>query len=470
MKINLLLKAATVVFLFSVVARAQEPAQEQSGTAQPAASSQDEGALPAVADEQGASAPAFMTGQSLAFSSELGRSNYVRAGISVGASYDDNALNTPTNPISDFSYYVMPHIELEQARERVKWLLGYSGGFTANQRLSSRNQGSHEAVGSLIYRLSPHADVHVSERFSLTTNFFDQFQSGTNPVTGPVNQPNTTAITPLAKRMDNVTSADVKWQFGAGDMVGGGGTYGDLRFRDVPVGSTSLIDTQVYSGNLFYSHRLTERNWSGIAYQFQRLNFQPIFGGTSTHGVFLFDTIYIQPRMTLSLFVGPQYSEVDSQSVQPIVTVPVVSLAIVNSTQKTWSVSGGATFGWQGEHNSIRISAVRRVADGGGLLGSVLFNTVDGAYRRQLAPWTAVSLGAVYGNNRALGSALTDTRSYNSASGNAGLEQRLPGNLKFFLGYAREYQKTNTLAASADVNHNRVWVGVSYDFQRPLGR
>src|SRR5262249_41360816 len=145
-----------------------------------------------------APAPALLVGDadSLSFSSELERSNYLRGGITVGATYDDNASNTGnavTPKIGDFSYSILPNIQLDQTRSRLHWMLSYLGGFTANQRLTEHNQGSHNLNGSLQFRLSPHMDLRLSDNFLDTTGLLQQFQNGLGTsVTGPVNQPNPT--------------------------------------------------------------------------------------------------------------------------------------------------------------------------------------------------------------------------------------------------------------------------------------
>ena len=237
-----------------------------------------------------------MIPSSLAFSSELERSNYIRGGITVGATYDDNARNVlPTAQIGDFSYSILPNIQLDQTRSRLHWVLGYIGGFTANQRLTARNQGSHNLNGSLQYRLSPHMDLRLSDSFLDTTGLLQQFQNGFGtPVTGPVNQPNPTLITPLAKNMNNTGAADWSYQFSRDDMIGAGGTFYDAHFRDLPTGSTTLLDTSTRSGDAYWNHRFTARNWTGITYKFQRLDVGSGTNLTNTHSLLLSHTIYLR--------------------------------------------------------------------------------------------------------------------------------------------------------------------------------
>lgn len=439
---------------------------------QPNSSQVTNGAVPVVEDDQRAPAPALLGGDtnSLAFSSELERSNYLRGGITVGATYDDNASNTAVNQIGDLSYSLLPSIELDQTRSRLHWTLAYFGGFTANQRLTTRNQGSHNLSGSLQYRLSPHVDLRLSDSFLDTTGFLQQFQNGLGtPVTGPINQPNPTLITPLAKNLANTGTANLSYQFSADDSLGVGGTFYDSHFRDQPASSATLMDTSTRSGNAFLNHRFSPRNWTTVTYQFERFESEPAADRTVTHSFLLSHTIYLQPRMTLSFFVGPEYTQLDTVTVTMNVAPPVISFATVSNAEHHLSVSGGGGFGWQGEHTSVRLDVSRKVSDGGGLLKAVQLTSVGGGIRQQVAKSTALHISALYGHNRELGNTATSAL-LNSASAGAGVEQRLPVNFMLRLDYNRDYQKGNSVSPLGSVNHNRGSISISYNFTRPLGR
>ena len=443
---------ALLVLAAATFAAAQNPTP-------PSTQSPDNGAVPAMEDQR-APAPALLGGEanSLSFSSELERSNYLRGGISVGATYDDNAANSATARLGDFSYSILPNIQLDQTRSRLHWVLGYFGGVTVNQRLSARNQGSHNLSGTLQYRLSPHVDLRLRDSFLDTTGLLQQFQNDQGTlVTGPITQPNPTLITPLAKNINNTASADMSYQFSADDVLGGGGTFYDSHFRDVPAGSGTLLDTSTRSGNAYYNHRFTPRNWTGVTYKYQLLDFSAGGNRTVTNSLLLTHTIYLRQRMTLSFFAGPEYSQIDA-------TAPATG------TENLLSVSGGASFGWQGKLTSLTLDANRKVSDGGGVLGAVVLNSVGGGIRRQLTRTTAVRLNAIYGHNQELGSAAAGNNPLTSASGGVGLEQQLAQNFMLRLDYSRDYQKGSIVSPVGSVNHNRGSISISYNFTRPLGR
>src|ERR1019366_7527455 len=112
-------------------------------------------------------------GTSAAFLSELERSNFLRGGINVSATYDDNPLLLSSGVVSNTSETIFPSIRIEESSSRMRWTLGYAGGLTVNQKITNENQGSQNLNFDSQYRLSPHVNLRVAENFSMTTGFFD---------------------------------------------------------------------------------------------------------------------------------------------------------------------------------------------------------------------------------------------------------------------------------------------------------
>jgi len=418
--------------------------------------------------------PLSLDADSMQFSSEARPRNYLRGGVSLGATYDDNLLSASSNRVGSASYSVLPNILLDQARSRLSWTLGYAGGFVANQRFSAYNQAAHDVGLDVRYRVSPHVNFHLRNHYSMTTGFFDQLQGSSTTSggtgTGPVQQPNPTIITPLAKHVDELGTAEITWQFSAGDMVGASTTFYDSRFKDIPAGAGSLLSTQTEEADAFYTHRFSDRNWTGVAYKFQRLTFNPATETADTHSLLLFHTFYIQPRMALSIFAGPEYSTLDTQIISTIVTLPYVGITAVPTREYRLSGAGGVSFSWQGQRTSATLSASRKVSDGGGLLSAVQLTGGTAQLRRQLTRTTVFLLGGTYGDNRLLdsGSGAGDLK---SGSGSVAFQQQIGRSFSANVGYARDYQNVklgSTLPQS--VNHNRGWITLSYHFDRPLGR
>jgi hypothetical protein len=409
------------------------------------------GELPAI--------PAFLGGpkMSLAFPAESERSNYLRAGLNVGATYDDNALLTPTNTLGNTAFSFFPNISIEQARPRMKWTLGYAAGLTVNDRLS--NMGSQDLNFSSQFRLSPHVNLRIAEDFSVTSGFFDSGNGGSIIGNGG---PNANLLTPLSKQTSSSTVAEANYHFALKDVIGGSGSFSNLHFSDVPAGVT-LTNTRTAAASAFWLHGLFGRDWAGISYRFQRVIFDPS-GETLVHSIMVVDTITLPGRLTVSGFVGPEYS--DNRGLVPVTGE--------FSHFSDWTVAGGAEVGWKKEHTSVAAGYLRQVSNGGGVLGVVRFQGVHGEVRQQLLPAWAVAVGASYGKNNSLtvpsaGSA----GKINSATVAASLERNLGKSLGLRVGYEHDWQEqigVEDPSLQGTAQRNRFSVTLGYQWSRPLGR
>jgi hypothetical protein len=423
------------------------------------------------------SLPAPITGQggSLEYTSELARSNYIQGGLGFTTAYDDNILNTPDGGLSDVSYSILPHFGLDQSRGHLKWNLDYFGGITLNQRLTSHNQGSHSADLKIAYRFSPHVTLRLNDHLNDTTSFFtSESDFFSTPIGGVLQSPNGSVVTPLSRNFGNYSDGELDYQVGAGTIVGGGGGYYFNRFSDVTDGtgnSSALLNTKSEFAQGFITQRITPRNWSGLKYRFQRLSFNSGRDETLIHSVLYYHTIYLQPTMTLSLFAGPEYTDVSSEALTQVIQLPLILVISTPINNTSWSASGGATFSWQGSRTSMEASFVRRVNDGGGMLGAVRMNSFDATVRRQLTRSSDLMVGAIYGTNDSIDFVATPGTSLRTASGRIGYEYVLRNHLRLGFGYARENQLESLPGSSSgDINHNRGYVSLSYDFSRPIGR
>lgn len=410
--------------------------------------------------------PALLGGPKLSVSlrSEAERSNYLRGGINVGATYDDNALLTPRNELSNTTYSVFPNISLEQVRSRVKWKLGYAAGLTVNQRLSTRNQGSHDLNFDSQFRLSPHVTLRVEEDFFLTSGAFAAVNGSGTGVGG--GGPNANLLAPLSQQRSNSTVVETNYHFALNDIVGASGSFYDLHFSDAP-SSVSLTDNRTATGSAFWLHGFG-RDWLGIDYRFQRVTFsasaENAGGETRVHSILAVNTINLPNRFTVTGFFGPEYSE--NQGLAVGGTTP--------TNFSDWSFSGGADVGWQKDHTSIAAGYSRRISDGGGLLGVVRLQGVHGEIRQQLRPGWAISGGASYGRNTSLTVPSAGSASrINTASVGVGLERNLGRSLGLKVGYTHDFQEQFGIA-DADLqgaaHRNRIAVTLGYQWSRPLGR
>jgi hypothetical protein len=398
-------------------------------------------------------------GTSTAFVREMERSNYLRGGINVGAAYDDNPLLlSPAK--SNTSETIFPSIKIEVSSSRTRWSLGYAGGLTVNQKITSQNQGSHSLNFDSQFRLSPHVSLRVAEAFAMTTGFFDAGNGGA--IAGGAGGPNASLLTPLATQRSNVTTVESTYHFALHDLIGASGSFYDLHFTNVPTPpagtqTIQLTDTQTVSGSAFWLHRLFGGDWGGVSYRLERITFNPS-GETRVQSFNVVNTLRISKQLTLSGFIGPEYSE--TTPAQP-------------TQSNAWSVGGGAEGGWQGERTSFSAGYSRTISDGGGVLGVVRLQSVHAVFRRELVPGWAATLGASHGTNHELtASSLTSANSITLTSAGASLERNVGKSIGIRFGYTHDFQQQFGVPAAAqslDAHRNRFFATLSYQWAKPLG-
>jgi hypothetical protein len=402
----------------------------------------------------------------LTFSSDGSRSNYLSASIQLGSGYDDNALVTPSNHVSNLSLLVLPSVEIRQNREHWSLDLAYSPGITINQNLGERNQFAQSLSFTTNYRLSPHVSLQLRDNFAITSNLFSGL-FGNTPGPGPLQQSNSSVITPLADRTSNNTGLGLTYQISASSLVGVSGNYYFVNYGSVSgtPGASGFIDSRSASGAGFYARRFSNRHWVGATYNFQQLMFDP-GGRTTVHRILGFYSLTMGSHMTLSLWAGPQYSTSFVNSV----LVPQPGMGGTVALPSQWSPADGVMFDWQGSHTGLHAGYSQQISDGGGLAEAVTSQQADAEFRHRLAArWTATA-GVAYARNNPLHtiSAIAPLR---SLQGNAGVEYRITDNLGMGILYGRQQQQYEyPLLPSAAANQNRVWFSLSYVFARPLGR
>ena len=400
-------------------------------------------------------------GMTLALPGEKERSNYLRGGLNLGAAYDDNALLSSSGQVSNVSGVVFPNLSIEETTSRTHWQLGYAGGLTVNQRLTSENQSSHDLSFDSQYRLSPHVNLRVAENFLMTTGVFDTGAGG--PGQGEAGSPNASLLAPLASQRSSLTAVETNYHYALNNLVGAGGSFYDLRFGAVPSG-VQLTNEQMASGVGFWLHRFFPGNWGGASYRFQRITYGSN-GEARVHDFMVVDTAQLTTHLSLNGFLGPEYST--SQD-------PVSATAIIPVSQ--WSVTGGLAASWQNARTTLTAGYSRTTNDGGGVVGAVRLQTVHASVRRELVRGWAGNATVNRGTNDSLIVPYSGgIGSVNLISAGGGLERKVGKGLELLFSYNHDFQKQLTLGGTAgtppwsNASRNRFAVMFSYQWAKPLG-
>ncbi len=420
-------------------------------------------------------APKVADGQTgpLALPSERNHGNLLIGSVSLESVYDNNALSTNAGRLGDFTWNVRPRLVLSQTRRRLRWTLDYSPTLTVDQRLAERDLFAHNLGLDVQYRATRHLDVHLRDSLRVETNLLDRLnQRALVPEFGLLDRPNDSFVTPVARRIYHVAGLDLSYLLGRHTLVGVSGTFTQTRFRNLPgqppVG-TSLIDSQAAGGRAFFSRRLTRRHSMGAMYQYNSFTFQQGQARAISQGFFYTHSVALTPRTSVSVFVGPEFSRIHNQIVVTLNLLSLIGQFTVNTFTTPLSLSGGATYQWEGNRTVFRATWVRRVDDGSGLFGASRLQAATGELRRQLARrWTA-GVGISYGTTSILG-----LRSPVAASRTLSTTGEVSWTLArhLFLGfrYAHLHQAGyGTFLSNGLGDHDQFSISLSYQFARPLG-
>jgi hypothetical protein len=133
--------------------------------------------------------------------------------------------------------------------------------------------------------------------------------------------------------------------------------------------------------------------------------------------------------------------------------------------------SYGVSVGWQAAHTSFALTAKQTITAGLGLESAARAQTAAGSVRHQLTKLWSGQLTAAYANNNVLAALPQFNNSGHTLAATLSLNRQFGEHLAFGISYARIHQSyVNVPALSAMPDRNRVWVSLSYQFTRPIGR
>lgn len=408
--------------------------------------------------------PVAVQSYPMTFTSE-GHSNYLRYGLSFTAGYMDHVQGYGTVGGSDETYSVAPVIAIDTKTARLQFVATYAPGFTFYQHTSALNESDHNASLKFQYRLSPHVTFSAENAFVKSSNIFSQQNLGPSLSVsgGAAETTNLSVIAPVADRFSNTGSAGLNYQFSLNGMIGASGTFTYLDYPN-PSQVPGLYNSRSAAESAFYSHRISKMHYVGATYQHQRLLAYPLEGQskTQTDAVLLFYTLYPTSHVSISLFGGPQYSDTFAPAILPSTTSQKMS---------SWNPAAGASLNWQGKLTSLALSYSHLISPGWGLSGAVLADSGSAAVRRQMSRNFSASVDAGYARTQELNSSTTGSSNGHSLFGTASLARPIGQHLDVQLGYSRLHHTYSQLAAlSTAPNTNRLFLSLSYQFLRPLGR
>jgi hypothetical protein len=388
--------------------------------------------------------------------------NVFQGGITVNGNYDDDVFPGGTSREWDVLYGVAPRISFEETRSRIVWSLDYMPGVDVSQRGLVQDYFSQRFGGTVTWQVSPHGVLSAEQYYDVTVNPFD---TGNQTAAGPTVLPNETIYVPYVRQKMLLSHALYSYQSSAQTTMGVGGTFDLQKYDSTPQSgpTTSLINSQIASGDAYIAHQISARNQLGVEYSLQDMRFPQDGARTTTHSFLVFDQTTLSDHSRLTLYAGPEYSLTFDQVVLNlgfvVVTIPV--------NAKDWNVAGGLTYSWTGERLAAGVDITRGVSTGGGVVGAV--NLTSGAAHVSwllTRHWTLT--GGIAGASDQL-LAATSSNQLLTYSGTVGLTRQFFRGLSLTWDYQRLNQ-TGSITGFTLGNRDIFSASLTYTFLRPVGR
>ena len=456
----------TLVFVGLVLQTPDVRAQETPTPAQ--AEEQSEQSQPQTV----LTAPDYVSGSNQQLFSEALENRDIIAGrLGLSGLFDDNAFSAGSHRLATYQYSILPGIRLDLFRPHTQFELDYAGGITFDQRIRSRDMVTHDFEAQLQRNLSRRLLIELREDYLISNNpFVRPGQSRSLPSLAGPGQLTPFISTGTADRIANISSGDLTYQLTERSSLGVSGTFSSQRFKNVgSVTSVGLIDTKTVAGRLFFVHQLRPNQKVGAQYLFQDLRFARGQSRTVDHTLFLFDEVALKSNMALTLFVGPQHSHIHGV----LTFSPIFSTHVLPIVSDGWSPAAGATYSWRGSHTAVRVSGLRSISDGGGLLGATLANSVSVEVEEEFTRQWRASLGTSYFNGRSIdGSNANAAGKLTSEQAHFSLVHWIMNDLSAELRYSYVQQRqVGGVAINRSVFHgNQIEIGISYRIARALSQ
>lgn len=383
------------------------------------------------------------------------RLNELKVGLNFQTAYDDNVLGLgTTTPVADTTFSVGSTVALDKMTPRLHQAFTYNSGFTLYQHTSSRNETDQSVSADLLYRISPHVSASFRDSFQKSTNIFNQPDgsiSGSAPSLPAVEAP-------FADQIGNGATGEVSYQFSSNGMIGGSGTS---RLLDYPKPSQAagLSNSNSIEGSAFYNLRVSSSQYVGMNYQYSNMKSSALNSESVTrmNTIYIFYSVYLKHELTFSVSGGPQYFN--------LAEFPFPASA-------SWTPAITASMGWQRNHTNLVANYSRTITGAGGLVGTFESNSASASARWQFSrTWTVGSTGSYSIEKNVLPALFSSNAGGHTYSGAFSVQHPLTERFTSEIGYTRLHQSYGGIAAiSSNPDSDRVFISISYQLTRPLGR
>ena len=384
------------------------------------------------------------------------KSNFVSFGVGAITAYLDNVLiGLATKPVSDEMYSVFPVFTYNMETPRQSRLFSYNSGYTFYQHTTALNYVDQAASGAFRERLTSHMVLNFSDAFVQSSGWLGQ-PSSASPVSGSASGQQQLVIAPFANELTNTANAGLSDQFSQNSMLGASFNSIILNFPN-PSQVVGINDSQLYGGSGFFNQRLSHDDYAGAIYEIQRMTTSPTPSVNNVQTVWLYFTRYLNRTASLSVAMGPQFAVLTSPG------APAFHL---------WAPAATLSLGWQAKRTNFALSYMHSEMPTVGFPGLFSNDTGTASVTQRLSrTWIASASGSDGNFSNQDPHLLVGLPGGHNAMASASIQHMMGAKLTTQLGYTHMHESYSSLSTfTQNPNTNEVFVSVSYQFQKSIGR
>jgi hypothetical protein len=411
------------------------------------------------------------TTPSLDFLNPVLENSSITLGIGGGFSYDSYGYRytTTTSNQAFWLFHVAPSIKIQEFRPNLSWSVSYAPGYQyysypSGQVNTNNNLLSHRASAEFLWQLARRWQLIGSDSFTYSADPLGSYIA--TPGTPTMNNPNPVSYYPLTQYTQNYASLTLNDELSKVDTLSFNGTANLRQTSTYDLLTTvPFYNLTSYGGRASYSHQFSPRLSLGAGYDYNSLDFGSGQQRAGIQSISMTANYLIRPNMTISGWIGPEYT-----STKTVVGIPIFGqIFYFTAHNSLWSTAAGANFGWHGLRDSFGAGFSRGVSDGGGIVATAQVTSASGRYRRQLNRKLDMTLGVGFGH---VVSITASNRSFDNFNVNAGLSYKLARSLNASAYYVHVHQTQSGafLLGSGNYDSNIVGVSINYTWSHPLGR
>lgn len=402
----------------------------------------------------------------LQYSNERPPQNAFLLGLYVLGAYDDNVLNNNQNRLGDSILEGGGLLGFRILRPRGKMLINYRPTFELYRQFQGYDQFSHGAEFSGEYKLAPHFLVNACDSFSYRKGIIQPSSNGNTAflpvVPGGLNG---NVLVPLIRELTNQARVGAKFLLSRRSVFDFVGIYSRRDFENGQTALGKLQNTRGYGGGAAYQYRGSQATKLGLRYVYQDLHFGQGSHALIHSGYLTLGYNFGERDVSLEFFGGPQFASSRetplSSSTGPTTPAPTPLPAPVSSFHR--DVGGGATFNARSAKTVFRISLLRQLSEGGGVVALTRDSSEGVDIRRRLGH----GLDFVFNGTNAQSTSFSDAfgrGAIRSQSAGIAFEYPLGYGFLFHVGYTHIRQRIGgNIPFAFDLDRNRAALGFFYN-------